>query len=932
MSKTPWNLFRTKLTEDRAAHRTDYSPIQRNDQFRTHHQRPVRATPQAPGDLLITGYVLDDDNGQWTETQDLFNSGTDPVISLALSPGDDGPNRGFLTGGLNNRINISSNISTAFSDIGPHLDGVLVNGSEDIYNGDTSLFGQLPADHPETTRYGISKSGITFQQRLRILPRHDFPAYAYAARRVRTFENIGSDPQFLAANSAIKQGLSYEYHNFDNASPWVTEDYSYYSLLPVVDTISQGNKTILNPEFNYYSREYDISTTNYRSANLIDGILPSIFYTPSEAAKNKSIFQMSTREFADEIPHLLRYWDRLSHTGDGISTRYKYLTSPEDISFLHSDAQSKKLQYPWYISIDMPSPPAGDFLQALNHTGLSDLVIRKIIEKFESDEPGDRSSDLDSDTSRGGYTEDGMIHSVRESNRNLRSIDFYGNSKSVFERIYNEILEDGVDEACNTYLERLMLLSLRAQINNIVSKRKNRISFAESVALIPCPTETLFYRVTKIAIADADNGVAGVRQITYIGNSKHDAMKFVDTQIRRDINYYYTIDSYILVYGLAYRYRHHSSETQQFTPGGDSAPSTPVFEATGINSGVLPRVDALVHYTPSLKIYEVEVYNTRLSQVFNIDRDDDDRIFGVLIPPLRIIDRPPTPPNVSIVPYRGRNDEVLINLEPSVESLGVGTTGYNFLPLSGADTTVFNRIYRHQKSFENPGLEPGKLEFRGEGDIVKIEVYRTTQTPIITGGGETPRERWLSENASPYSVFKEGENAGEPHKIINLEVQTSFRDNIKPNTPYYYTFRSFDRGSPDFPAGYFSNPSPIYRVETVDNNGMMYVLIDVYEPKRATTEDIKNGSLVRYLEIKPSLLSSEVSHEAPFDGTNIGLTTDGESAFGKTFKIRIKSSDTGRLVDINMSFKNKITGVHREPVADLTPPPPCPVPEEEEGE
>ena len=306
-----------------------------------------------------------------------------------------------------------------------------------------------------------------------------------------------------------------------------------------------------------------------------------------------------------------------------------------------------------------------------------------------------------------------------------------------------------------------------------------------------------------------------------------------------------------------------------------------------------PFICAFVHYVPSVKIFKVPVFH-------NIN---DPRSYlpspsstGICLPPVMVQDRPPAPPGVTFVPYRGNTKKILINLSDNIESLGVGSTGVRYLAFNNSEESTFSEIHRNQKLFENHKLQPGHVEFRSEGDSQTIEVYRTTEKP--TRG---PTENFEDRIKKPYDVFNIGEDDAEPHKIINLNNQTAFKDDIEPNVTYYYTFRTRDRN------GYISNPSSIYSVEIIDDDGKVYALMNVYEPVKPKELTIQKQKLVRYLEISPSLISSEVFPNPDHPtGDKIGLVSGDDSVFGKMFKVRIRSTDTGRLVDLNIRFIQEI--------------------------
>ena len=83
--------------------------------------------------------------------------------------------------------------------------------------------------------------------------------------------------------------------------------------------------------------------------------------------------------------------------------------------------------------------------------------------------------------------------------------------------------------------------------------------------------------------------------------------------------------------------------------------------------------------------------------------------------------------------------------------------------------------------------------------------------------------------------------------------------------------------------------------------------MNFYEPVKRKELTIQKQKLVRYLEISPSLISSEVFPNPDHPtGDKIGLVSGDDSVFGKMFKVRIRSTDTGRLVDLNIRFIQEI--------------------------
>jgi hypothetical protein len=106
-----------------------------------------------------------------------------------------------------------------------------------------------------------------------------------------------------------------------------------------------------------------------------------------------------------------------------------------------------------------------------------------------------------------------------------------------------------------------------------------------------------------------------------------------------------------------------------------------------------------------------------------------------------------------------------------------------------------------------------------------------------------------------------------------------------------------------------SNPTHIYEIELVDNNGQMFLNQNVLRVQQPKEDFMKEGR--RFLYIEPSF--RQVVYEDADVGTpaitgaplsNILGYADTDKVWGKSFKIRLTSKQTGRKVDLNLTFKN----------------------------
>ena len=104
--------------------------------------------------------------------------------------------------------------------------------------------------------------------------------------------------------------------------------------------------------------------------------------------------------------------------------------------------------------------------------------------------------------------------------------------------------------------------------------------------------------------------------------------------------------------------------------------------------------------------------------------------------------------------------------------------------------------------------------------------------------------------------------------------------------------------------GNVSNPTHIMQVEIVETEGISYPVIQEYIPTRSQPKTQKNRDLAKFIQIKPSYLGSEPLPDE--QGRQIAGQAVEETPFGKHFKIRLTSKDTGRQIDLNCVFEKTV--------------------------
>ena len=159
-----------------------------------------------------------------------------------------------------------------------------------------------------------------------------------------------------------------------------------------------------------------------------------------------------------------------------------------------------------------------------------------------------------------------------------------------------------------------------------------------------------------------------------------------------------------------------------------------------------------------------------------------------------------------------------------------------------------------------------------------------------------------------YSDFEDAKILDVRNKISTTDV--IFKENVKPNKKYYFMFRSVNV------IGVPSNPSPVYEVELIKMASTSKINVRVIIMK----EEVKHmdKTFKNLLQIKPAFQQDifddqdEMVQELPtfkkkIKDLTLGTATD--KVWGKKFKIRVKSKDSGKIIDLNVKFnliKDKI--------------------------
>jgi hypothetical protein len=223
-----------------------------------------------------------------------------------------------------------------------------------------------------------------------------------------------------------------------------------------------------------------------------------------------------------------------------------------------------------------------------------------------------------------------------------------------------------------------------------------------------------------------------------------------------------------------------------------------------------------------------------------------------------MIDKPPISPDIKFYPFYGVNNKIKILL-----SSQSGRVMQKPITILANDNEFFDK---HKKNLFQ------KIVFESDDMINAVQVFRTT--------------------IEPYSYQDFARTSNFLVDFANVS-SVAYDDFVTPNTKYYYTFRTIDVHNQ------ISNPSAVYEVQLIDNDGAIYPIIKehIFKNKQdfSTSKAFK-----KYLQISPSVSQKLFD----IDNGNIKFNED-QQLWGQKFKIRIKSKKSGKVIDLNVLFDKK---------------------------
>jgi hypothetical protein len=532
--------------------------------------------------------------------------------------------------------------------------------------------------------------------------------------------------------------------------------------------------------------------------------------------------------YSKKYPH----WDQSSRSNSEIESKFKnQLVSHSNVNLL-KDFNDKKELFPMFVDIKFSTDTNTDFAELLKDTEMGCVLMKEFVKGSDISSKQFREFLQTYENPNNPLVTHGSA-TMQPDGLNSRGVldigDWFENISNMtsgqedISAVFLGDQRDIMSDPRYSFFKSLMTILLNGRLSKL--EKKHRRTYKDILNGKLANSETVAYRIEK---KSGDTLI----QNFYLPNSNEiNIHNFIDTQVKYNKEYTYNIYALEAVYGTSYK-----------------------INIRGTAEDPLPSEQLKVTSKSSVKIVEVPYY-----EYTN-----------------KLLDSPPVQPNVEIIPFRGIDNRIKINLSSN-------TGKYDLHPVALEESEEReNKILK----LSQDRLPDEPLQYESDDHSTDFEVYRVDKHP------------------SEYSDFK-----GNRIADLNADLATavSMIDNILPNKKYWYIFRSKDNHD------HVSYPSPVYQVEMVNSDGSIYPLISVVDFKvidpRSTTKNLK-----RLMQIAPAFPQTILQTEELDMMTSVKdappssfkLSVEGESIWeNSTFKIRLTSKKTGKKADINITFNHE---------------------------
>jgi hypothetical protein len=507
-----------------------------------------------------------------------------------------------------------------------------------------------------------------------------------------------------------------------------------------------------------------------------------------------------------------------------VSTKMNNILFPHDKMSSYEEMREAKTEeiFPYSLQLEFDTEPVGRISRSLKQDQLNDYLLSYIRRREDREEMQN------------------ILFTIKgnESALNKRvEIDTLLLSDQFFRNLVGQSEFDDLEDSDICYLDKIEVDNvepLNFHEQQELLKYEQIMSYDMMLEGKSCYSETLYYKVDKYEI-DQENYQKV--QSFYLSNVDDvSKVKILDTQVKYGKKYRYEVFSY--KYVLGYKYSYEKNQT--------------------LNS-----------------FYTVDIIPTPyiIKMAFAVIEE-------------AVLDKPPAPPEVEVIPYKDNSKEISFFFNPS--SVEYKMQEYAF----SEEERLQYALVRESQNLDYDEF----ITFGGDDKTEKYYIYRIEYQP------------------SSYEDFKDN-----LYRIAQTEENCSsaeYLDTLESNKKYYYIFRAVDVH------GHISAPTDVRQIELINEDGNVFLQSKIV-PFRELSFRKEDKSAKKYIHIRPTLIQSlidentlepaqmeneELEYSALDVLDNIVLGNNEsieESVWGKRFKMRIKSKSTNKFVDVKFMFKTK---------------------------
>lgn len=607
-------------------------------------------------------------------------------------------------------------------------------------------------------------------------------------------------------------------------------------------------------EYNFYDKSYERELEGV-TTDLIE--IPSLYGLAYDASVSEGLAAQLNFPTADLLSSNKR--ENRINGGFGKYTRQMVVGDPSESIGKWNE---NKNFFPMYTQIDVPCGYRRRIANDLQESFLAAAVMRDLIEEENLDSKVQDGLKLFLETEEGTTTGfDLLTDSVDLLTYWSNDVGAWGGRPSELpftsmfigqEGWYEEQLRIANPSGDFFVSPATEVILLRGKLDLILEEHSR--TFEEILKGQKAHSEMVMYKISKflgpignVPVQEFyfyNSGEEATTSVASSGVSGGTIQSFVDSQVRYDEEYSYVVTAFCAIVGSEYNYG--APTVGELAAGGDT----------------ILTVDVTVK--PTIRLYEIPIFAST----------------G------KIFMQAPYYPQSYIEQIKGYTKGMLFSFDTQIGEM------YDD-PIS---LTTREKEYYDQLLSDPLKSKDGQVLFHSSAAMSGVQVYRTDEPPTSYDDFEGALLRTLRTDVDLSSDL----TAAAVAKIINQPA----------NKKYYYMFRSLG------PHDEVSNPSPVYQVELYNDGGVAYPIVRLHElietSRKAYTKSMKN--LIRISpRITQALINEQASGLVDENGlvqtpqeNNIVLGIEDEPLFGKTFKIRITSKDTGKKLDLNVTFNTEV--------------------------